>query len=138
MRETASRTTFRAQSLVEFALVGPVFLLLVFGVIEGGRLVWAYNSVNHAAQEAARLAVLSDTGSVAAVQSQAVDSADPLTVQAADVTVEINDGSTAFADREIGDRIRVTVDYDFIPVVGMVFGSGAAIALTGETELMVE
>jgi Flp pilus assembly protein TadG len=132
------RRAIRAQSLVEFALIGPVFLLLVFGLIEGARLVYAYNTVNHAAQEAARTAVLADTASVSAVKDRAVEAADPLTVQAAGVDVDVNDGGTAFADRDIGDRVKVTVGYDFVPVLGMVFGSSSAIGLTGKTTLMVE
>jgi Flp pilus assembly protein TadG len=132
------RRAIRAQSLVEFALIGPVFLLMVFGLIEGARLVYAYNTVNHAAQEAARTAVLADTASESAVKDRAVEAADPLTVQAGSVDVEVNDGGTAFADRDIGDRVEVTVGYDFVPVVGMVFGSTTAIGLTGKTALMVE
>lgn len=139
MRTDATRRTrSRGQGLVEFALVAPVFFLLIAGVIEGGRLVYAYNAVNHAAQEAGRLAVLRDTSNVAAVQSKAVDAADPLSVSSSDVTVEVNDGSTSFADRAIGDRLTVSVTYDFVPFIGVVFGSSSGMTLTGHTELMVE
>jgi Flp pilus assembly protein TadG len=123
---------------MEFAIVAPVFFLLIAGVIEGGRLVYAYNAVNHAAQEAGRLAILQDTPNVAAVQTQAVDAADPLSVNSSDVTVEVNNGSTAFADRTIGDRLAVSVTYEFVPFSSLVFGSTAGMTLTGHTELMVE
>jgi Flp pilus assembly protein TadG len=44
------------QGLTEFALALPVFCLIVGGLIEGGHLVYAYNSVAQSAREAARLA----------------------------------------------------------------------------------
>ncbi len=46
----------RAQSLVEFALVLPIFLLLLFGLIDAGRLVYQHSVLSQAAREGARLA----------------------------------------------------------------------------------
>src|SRR5262245_34479575 len=48
----------RGQALVEFALVFPIFLLLMMGVFDLGRAVFAYNSVTNAAREGARLAIV--------------------------------------------------------------------------------
>jgi len=48
----------RGQGLVEFALVIPIFFLVVFGLIDGARLVFAYNTVAQAARDAARTAVV--------------------------------------------------------------------------------
>ncbi|MBF6605461.1 MAG: pilus assembly protein [Chloroflexi bacterium] len=48
------------QGLVEFALVVPVFLLMVFGIIDGGRFVYMSSVLSQAAREGAR------TGSVEA------------------------------------------------------------------------
>ena len=42
------------QALVEFALVLPIFLLLLFGLIDVGRLVYTWNALNQAAREGAR------------------------------------------------------------------------------------
>ncbi len=47
----------QSQALIEFALVSPVLLLLVFGVIDIGRAIFYYDTVNHAAREGARIAV---------------------------------------------------------------------------------
>ena len=46
----------RSQALIEFALVSPVLLLLLFGTIDIGRAVFYYDTLNHAAREGARLA----------------------------------------------------------------------------------
>jgi hypothetical protein len=51
------RTGERSQALIEFALVSPVLLLLLFGVIDLGRAIFYYDTVNHAAREGARVAV---------------------------------------------------------------------------------
>ena len=45
-----------AQGLVEFALVLPVFVFLLFALIDGGRLVYQNSVVSQAAREGARLA----------------------------------------------------------------------------------
>jgi len=47
----------RSQALIEFALVSPVLLLLLFGIIDIGRAIFYYDTINHAAREGARVAV---------------------------------------------------------------------------------
>lgn len=44
------------QSLVEFALVIPIFLLVLFGLLDMGRAVYSNNTLAQAAREATRLA----------------------------------------------------------------------------------
>jgi hypothetical protein len=44
------------QALVEFALVLPIFLLLLFGLIDGGRLIYMHTVLSQAAREGARVA----------------------------------------------------------------------------------
>jgi hypothetical protein len=46
-----------SQALIEFALISPVLLLLLFGIVDIGRAVFYYDTVNHAAREGARTAV---------------------------------------------------------------------------------
>ncbi len=48
------RRSQKSQSLVEFALALPVFLLVVFGIIEFARLIAVYSAVYSASREAAR------------------------------------------------------------------------------------
>src|SRR5437764_14599717 len=64
------------QSMVEFAVLAPVFFLLLLGTIDLGRAVYTYNAISNAAREGARAAVpydspLPTTATVdAAVQSK--------------------------------------------------------------------
>lgn len=53
--ETGGRSTGRGQGLVEFALVLPVFLLILFGLIDVGRYVYLNSVLSQAAREAARV-----------------------------------------------------------------------------------
>jgi Flp pilus assembly protein TadG len=46
----------RGQALVEFALVLPIFAIMLFGIIDFGRYVFTANSLNNGAREAARFA----------------------------------------------------------------------------------
>ena len=48
----------RGQGLVEFALVIPIFIFVVLGMIDVGKAVWANNAVANAAREAARYATV--------------------------------------------------------------------------------
>ena len=53
---SAQRDRSRGQGLVEFALVLPVFLVLIFGILDGGRAVFAYNQMTQAARNVSRVA----------------------------------------------------------------------------------
>ena len=53
-----ARSRSRGQALMEFALAAPVFLVMLFGVVDVGRIIWATTAVNSAAREAARYAIV--------------------------------------------------------------------------------
>jgi Flp pilus assembly protein TadG len=52
----------QAQAMVEFALLAPLFFILLFGLVDFGRAIYFYNSIAHGAREAARYAVVMDNG----------------------------------------------------------------------------
>jgi len=47
-----------AASSAEFALVLPLLLILLFGIIDAGRFLWTYNRAEKAAQMGARMAIV--------------------------------------------------------------------------------
>lgn len=56
---TKCRTSHpRGQAMVEFALVAPIFLLILFGILEFGRYVYIAQILNNAAREGARYAIV--------------------------------------------------------------------------------
>ena len=52
-----ARRAQRSQALIEFSLVSPVLLLMLFGIVDLGRGIFYYDTLNHAAREGARTAV---------------------------------------------------------------------------------
>src|SRR3954451_12155333 len=87
----------RGQALVEFALVLPVLLLILFGIIDAGRLIFTYNTISSAARNAARVAIVNQStggtdtcdtlSSTAWSKGCAVASSINLTMTTADVAV---------------------------------------------------
>jgi TadE-like protein len=78
------RGTYRGQAMVEMALVLPIFLLILFGMIDGARLISTNSMASQAAREGARLAAVqarwmgpltADPGCVAA--ASAITAANP-------------------------------------------------------------
>jgi len=51
----------RSQSMTEFAIVAPVMLLLFFGILDFGRVVYIYVTLVQAANEGARTSVRAST-----------------------------------------------------------------------------
>jgi len=53
----ASHSDQRSQAIVEFAIVAPVLLLLIFGVVDFGRVIYVYATINQGVNEGARSAI---------------------------------------------------------------------------------
>lgn len=56
-RLTVPARSRRGQSMVEFSIVLPLFMMLVFGAMDFSRLLFTQMAVQHAIREAGRLAV---------------------------------------------------------------------------------
>lgn len=72
------KSTDRGASLVEFALILPLFVVLIFGMITGGIALSQQNSVKNAVREASRFAAVSPKGTTA---SELVDYLDGVIAQ---------------------------------------------------------
>lgn len=51
----------RGITITEFTIVLPIFLILMFSIIQGGVVIFMYNQVSHAAKEGVRYAVVRGT-----------------------------------------------------------------------------
>jgi Flp pilus assembly protein TadG len=132
----------RGQALVEFALILPVFLLVLMGILDLGRAVYYSSTLSNAAREAARQAIVDQTCAniVAAGEQRAVGIGEAV-VNVSWTTpagVSKRTCSPEAGEADIGDLARVTVDYDFnaaTPVIGNLLGT---IHLQGESVFPVE
>ena len=61
----------RGQSLVEFALVLPILLVMFMGIFDFGRAIFAFNSVSNAAREGMRVAIVNQNPTVITSKAKA-------------------------------------------------------------------
>ena len=116
----------RGAAAVELALLLPVLLLLVFGLIDLGRALNAQITLTQAAREGARLAALSQANVVSRAQAAATG----LSGVTVTVTACPSGGATADA------TVQVSYPFTFITPLGAIarlFGSsgpGSSLTLT--------
>ncbi len=80
------------QTMVEFAAIATVFLLIVFGVMSLGIAVYSYNTISNAAREAVRYAVVhsptsSNPATTTQIQQVAINYATALNLAQTDIVV---------------------------------------------------
>ena len=98
----------RGAAVVEFAIVAPVFILLVFGMIEYGRMVMVQQLLTNASREGARKAVL-DGATKSEIETLVRDYLSNSSVSGATVTVTPDPPSNA----AFGDPVTVSVSIPF-------------------------
>ena len=97
---------------LEYGLLLPVLLLLMFGTMDVGRLLWTYTTLNRAVAASARCAAVNPSacGTPAEIASRAASEAWGLTVTPA-----------AFTSQTLSCGAQVTANYNFsllIPWIG--------------------
>jgi Flp pilus assembly protein TadG len=109
------RTTRSGVAAVEFALVAPIFFLLVFGLIEFGRMMMVQQALTNAAREGTRVAILATTKDGAAVEARMRDYLESVLANAASgdvrMTVPGNLGTVTS-----GATLTVSVEVDYMDV----------------------
>ncbi len=126
----------KGQSLVEFAMVIPIFLILVFAIVDFGMGFHAWITVTNAAREGARIgAVGADS---ATIEARVVDTASSLAADDLGVTVVNAQGAP-------GESVSVDVEYDYELVTPLsnllgIFGGGLGSPITfqAESEMRIE
>mgnify|MGYP001819015078 FL=1 len=131
----------RGQALVEFAIVLPVFFLVVAGMFDLGLGVYSDLTLVNAAREGARLGVI-DPGNTSAVESR---------VRAMSTNLDDSKLSVSVTcEREVsgtfvpctglqwlpGDATRVKVDYQYSVFFPVLFGT--EIPLSSESRMRIE
>jgi hypothetical protein len=134
----------RGQALVEFALVLPIFVLLMLVVFDFGRGIYTYNGVSEAAREIARTTIvnpydlLGNTlgGSVATqrtvdIQKSLVPGLQVVSYEC----LEFDGAPSADGKCTSGEMVKVTVHSSYVPAA--LLGVGGPIDLTATSSLQV-
>ncbi|HCC06939.1 MAG TPA: pilus assembly protein TadG [Clostridiales bacterium] len=100
----------RGQSVAEFALVLPIFLLILMGIIEFGLLMSDYVVVVNAAREGGRIAALGGTDQD--VLQKVRDVAPSLRSSALTVTTTPDE-----YNRRSGEEVSVVVEYQAVQIL---------------------
>jgi Flp pilus assembly protein TadG len=107
------RSNRKGVAAVEFAVVAPLFFLLVFGMIEFGRAVMVQQIITNASREGARLAVLDgSTGTEVKTAVVTYMQRAAITITADKVTVTPTEPGTA----AYGEPVTVAVAIPFSQV----------------------
>lgn len=117
------------QSIAELALLFPVLLLIMIGVLDLGRAFFAYTTVVNAAREGARYAAFHPTDSVG-IRARVEQEAEGWGVDLTQSTVRIDADAIS-----PGIPIRVTVIHKFEPVTRIITG-GLDISITGSVSMI--
>ena len=143
----------RGTAIVEFALVAMVFFLLVFGIIDFGRLFQSWVTVQYAAREGARYAVTGQTACtgtsddrVLCIQKKAKDATTGLFGAPGNVTVKVRSWSyPAYANPahegvpgNACDEIEVEVDYDHHLITPIISSIVSHVPLVGRERVLIE
>ena len=135
-------TRVLGQSLVEFALILPIFVLLLVGIFDLGRAVYATSTLNNAAREAGRLAIVDQT--IGHIQAEAIKQSVGLGLGTADVSIDFRDPSTPNTPNSCGSPITigciadVKVSYAYGPATPIIDRLVGPLHLNGETKFSVE
>ncbi|WP_105617248.1 TadE/TadG family type IV pilus assembly protein [Vallitalea okinawensis] len=122
----------KGQSLVEFAIILPLVLIIILGIIEFGIMFNAYLTITSASREGARLGAVG--GSDSEIESLISSITPQLNADKLVVTITPSEGA-----RDRGDSITVTASYDYqvlIPLLGDIISN--LVDLTAQTVMRVE
>jgi Flp pilus assembly protein TadG len=119
---------------VEFALVLPLLLLLVFGVLEFGLIMSAKGVITHASREGARLGVVYCNPRKTPAEITACVQAYLNTAGIYDATINVTPGASS------GDllTVKVAYTYQFMVLPRLVESLTGELNLTAETVMRME
>jgi len=127
MRE--QRGSARGQSLVEFALLLPVLLLILLGVFDLGRVYNSYIVITNAARDGAYYGSMHSTDTTGIVQRVITEAqGSGVNLTSSNVTVSTSGG--------VGNPLQVTVQLDFSMLSTFLLGR-PTIHLTSRTEMVI-
>ena len=125
--------------MAEFALVLPIFLLILFGIIDGGRMIFVNNQLSEAAREGGRWGSVQERSTTSAGRDSIDDRVLGILqgVPDPEVTISCERNESTIADCRFGDILVVRVESDFqfaTPFLGALMGEPT---LSSESKVVV-
>jgi Flp pilus assembly protein TadG len=124
------------QSLVEFAVVLPVFLLILAGILDFGLGLYSQMTVINAAREGARLGIVDQKVADITARVDSMAAGLDKTQLTISVTCKHEDGSACSATWGSGDAVIVKVDYGYRMLWPLAFGN--TLNLSSTVQMRIE
>lgn len=131
LKKTGHIGNARGNAVIEFALVLPILLLILFGITEFGRMILTTNILNTASREGARLAAVSPAGETAAIEARVNEVLAAAKVSPKAITVEYLAATNSV-------RVTVTTDFQILSRSVLPPSLRGAIELRGQTVFRYE
>ncbi|MBD1590686.1 pilus assembly protein [Arthrobacter sp. S1_S22] len=125
-----SRASERGAVAVEFAIVAPVLVMLLLGIMEFSRAYNAQASLAAAAREGVRVMAISNN--VTAARTAAKSTAVTLQPQLVDTNIAFKNLDTGTATCAPGHRMSVTITYSLSTITGI----AGPFAMTGKGAML--
>jgi len=100
---------------VEFAMVAPVFLIMVIGVFELGRAMWIRASMQYAVEETTRFAIVNTSATTSALATYASTAYSSSGINIAGATFSATQATTSGIT-----YVTISGSYDFSVIVPLV------------------
>jgi Flp pilus assembly protein TadG len=128
-------------AVVEFAVILPVLLLIIFGIVDFGRAMNYENDATHLANEGARFAVVnSNPGGGTSLANWIKSQGDTAEMRSeSTVCVSFPTNVATGTSMQVGDPVQVSVSVDFrwLPYIGTAVGA-ARTTMTGKALMRLE
>jgi Flp pilus assembly protein TadG len=130
----------RGMAMVEFVIILPILLMIVFAIIEFGVLFGRWQTLSNAAREGARTAVVFRSGCNATtveaeVRQRVKDYAAPLGIVLADTDIAV---SGVCGSSTTSSTVTVTLPYTFKVLPGVAASVSPTIDLVGNSVMRNE
>jgi Flp pilus assembly protein TadG len=125
----------RGAAAVEFAILLPVLMLILFGIVEFGMIMYSREVITNASREGARAGIVQATAkpTAGAIQTVVTNYLTGTGINPSAVTINI-----AGAGLTAPNTLMVTVTYPYNFFAPGILGLGNSINLTGQTVMRHE
>lgn len=124
----------RGQATAEFAMVAIAFFLVLFGIMNFGKAIYAYNFVSNASREASRYASIHGSYSYAPAAASDITTLVKSKAIGLD-TSKLTVTTTWSPDNKQGSKVSVQVQYSY--PLSMPFMSSVTLPLTSTSQMVI-